>query len=108
MIELTNESITQILSLQERDGFNYIRVGVTGGGCAGFEYVFDSSLDANADDTVIDYGKFSILIDNHSVQYVEGMTLDYVKEGLNSFFKFINPKEASACGCGVSVNFNIC
>ena len=35
------------------------------------------------------------------------MTLDYVKEGLNEFFKFINPKEQSSCGCGVSINFDL-
>ena len=35
------------------------------------------------------------------------MTLDYVKEGLNEVFKFINPKEASSCGCGVSINFDL-
>jgi len=34
------------------------------------------------------------------------MTLDYIKEGLNEFFKFINPNEQSSCGCGVSVQFN--
>ena len=107
MIELTNEAITQILSLQDRDKFNFVRVGVTGGGCAGFEYVFDSSMVFNEDDVVLNYGKFSILIDNHSVQYIEGMTLDFVKEGLNSSFKFINPKEAASRGCGVSVNLNI-
>jgi len=107
MIELTNEAITEIIRLQERDGFKYIRVGVTGGGCAGFEYIFDSSMVHDAHDTIIDYGKFSILIDQDIVPYIEGMTLDYVIEGLNSLFKFMNPKETASCGCGVSVNFTI-
>ena len=107
MIEVTNEAITQILSLQQRDGFNHIRVGVTGGGCAGFEYIFDSSMVPDAHDTIIDYGKFSILIDQDSVPYIQGMTLDYQHEGLNSFFKFINPHETASCGCGVSVNFDV-
>jgi len=106
LIELTDEAITQVLSLQERDKFNYIRVGVTGGGCAGFEYIFDSSLLPDDRDEVIDYGKFGILIDEMSMPYVKGMTLDYVTEGLNSMFKFINPNQTAACGCGVSVSFN--
>ena len=50
--------------------------------------------------------KFSFLIDKNSQPFLEGMTLDYIKEGLNEFFKFINPNEQSACGCGVSVQFN--
>ena len=107
MIEVTNEAITQILSLQQRDGFNHIRVGVTGGGCAGFEYVFDGAMSPNPHDSIIDYGKFSILIDQDSVPYIQGMTLDYQHEGLNSFFKFINPHETASCGCGVSVNFDV-
>ena len=35
------------------------------------------------------------------------MILDYQKEGLNEVFKFINPKETSSCGCGVSINFDL-
>ena len=105
MIELTDNAIKQILWLQEKESFKYIRVGVTGGGCAGFEYLFDSSIDANDDDLKIDYGKFGIIIDPDSIEYVQGMTLDFVKEGLNSMFKFINPNETASCGCGVSIRF---
>ena len=47
------------------------------------------------------------LLDKMSIPYLTGMTLDYVKEGLNEVFKFHNPKEASACGCGVSINFDM-
>ena len=42
-----------------------------------------------------------------SLPYINGMTLDYIKEGLNEVFKFINPKEQSSCGCGVSINFDL-
>lgn len=105
MIELTDNAIQQILELQERDKFNYIRVGVTGGGCAGFEYIFDTSLSPNRDDTILDYGRFKILVDTLSSEKIEGMTLDFVQEGLNRVFKFNNPNQTAACGCGVSVSF---
>ena len=55
----------------------------------------------------LDFGKFGIVMDKVSIPYLNGMTLDYVKEGLNEVFKFINPKEASSCGCGVSINFDM-
>ena len=55
----------------------------------------------------LDYGKFRVLINKISVPYLVGMTLDYQKEGLNEVFKFINPKEQSSCGCGVSINFDL-
>ena len=46
------------------------------------------------------------MLDKESVPYLSGSTLDWVQEGLNEFFKIINPKEVSSCGCGVSIQFN--
>ena len=106
MINITNEAIQQILTLNETENISCIRLGVTGGGCAGFEYVFRSDV-ATDNDTILDFGKFQFCIDQESIPFIEGMTLDYVKEGLNSFFKYINPKETASCGCGVSVNFQL-
>ena len=108
MIEITNEAITKILEKQRKEKFDAIRLGITGGGCAGFEYIFDSCNDI-VDDSLIrlDYGKFAVIIDKISIPYLVGMTLDYQKEGLNEVFKFINPKETSSCGCGVSINFDL-
>ena len=107
LIELTDEAIVKLLEKQEKENFKYIRLGITGGGCVGFEYVFDSTTSKNADDIEIDFGKIQFLIDRLSVPYINGMTLDYRKEGLNEVFKFINPKEEASCGCGVSINFDL-
>ena len=108
MIEITNEAIAKILEKQEKEQFDAIRLGITGGGCAGFEYIFDSCNDVvDTEDVRLDYGKFAVLINKISVPYLVGMTLDYQKEGLNEIFKFINPKETASCGCGVSINFDL-
>ncbi len=108
MIEITNEAISKILEKQRAERFEAIRLGITGGGCAGFEYIFDSCNDSVSDEDIrLDYGKFAVLINKLSVPYLLGMTLDYQKEGLNEVFKFINPKEQSSCGCGVSINFDL-
>ena len=108
MIEITDEAITQLLENQRRDGWKNVRLGITGGGCAGFEYIIDScNHDGDTNDVVIPFGKFNILVDKISVPYLVGMTLDYRKEGLNEVFKFINPKEEASCGCGVSINFDM-
>tara|TARA_R100001510_G_C7586522_1_gene157651 strand:+ start:497 stop:823 length:327 start_codon:yes stop_codon:yes gene_type:complete len=106
-IELTDEAIQKLVQKQAEEQFDYIRIGVTGGGCAGFSYIFASVSNKDDYDIVLDYGKFKFLIDHNSVPYLDGMTIDYVKEGLNEFFKFINDKETTSCGCGVSVNFSI-
>ena len=102
-LEVTNTAIQKLLEKK----VEYVRLGVTGGGCAGFEYVFKDAIIPTDDDLVIDYGKFQFVIDSLSQPYLDGMTLDYVEEGLNEYFKFINPKEKSSCGCGVSVQFDI-
>ena len=69
--------------------------------------MFDSSNDVNEDDIVVDFGQLKFVINKISVPYINGMTLDFVKEGLNEVFKFINPKEKDSCGCGVSINFDL-
>lgn len=108
LIELTDEAITKLLEKKSREGFNFIRLGITGGGCAGFEYIFDSCMDTHeSEDILIDFGELQFCIDKLSVPYLSGMTLDYRKEGLNEVFKFINPKEEASCGCGVSINFDL-
>ena len=108
MIEITNEAIAKILEKQTKEGFSAIRLGITGGGCAGFEYVFDRcNTISDTEDIQLDYGKFGVVINKISVPYLTGMTLDYQKEGLNEVFKFINPKELSSCGCGISINFDL-
>ena len=107
ILEITDEAILKLLEKKEKEQFNYIRLGITGGGCAGFEYIFDSVSDKDDNDIVVDFGKLQFVVDRVSLPYINGMTLDYVKEGLNEVFKFINPKEQSSCGCGVSINFDL-
>ena len=107
LIELTDEAIVKLLEQKEKENFKYIRLGITGGGCAGFEYIFDSVDSVSDDDIVIDFGKLQFVVDKISVPYINGMTLYWRKEGLNEVFKFINPKEKDSCGCGVSINFDL-
>jgi iron-sulfur cluster assembly accessory protein len=107
VLEITDAAIQKILQKQKEERFDYIRLGITGGGCAGFSYVFTTTDVQDSDDIVLDYGKFKVLVDKLSLPYIFGMTLDFVKEGLNEIFKFNNPKEESACGCGVSINFDL-
>mgnify|MGYP001242516965 FL=1 len=107
ILEITDEAIKKLLEKKAQEQFNYIRLGITGGGCAGFEYIFDSVSDKDDNDIVVDFGKLQFVVDRVSLPYINGMTLDYVKEGLNEIFKFKNPKEQSSCGCGVSINFDL-
>jgi iron-sulfur cluster assembly protein len=103
MVEVTDSAIQQLL----KKNVSFIRLGVKGGGCAGYEYFIEDTSDfINISDKLVSYGKFSVVLDKESIPYLSGSTLDWVQEGLNEFFKIINPKEESSCGCGVSIQFN--
>lgn len=101
MIEVSDNAIKKLLEKKVK----YIRLGVTGGGCAGFEYFIEHGEPLTDTDTLVDYGSFSVVVDEMSKSYLSGSTLDWVQEGLNEMFRIINPKEESVCGCGVSVQF---
>lgn len=105
MLELTDAAITEAVSKTQNDGRDTIRIGVTGGGCTGFKYVFRFAGTIHSSDHILDYGKFSIVIDEDSLPLLEEAILDFVQEGLNQSFKIINPKETASCGCGVSISF---
>ena len=105
MIELTDAAILKAIERTSEASRQNIRLGVTGGGCAGYEYIIEYADTPNQNDLVEDYGKFKLVVDKMSLPYLEGATLDWVKDGINEYFKIINPQELSSCGCGVSVQF---
>jgi iron-sulfur cluster assembly accessory protein len=103
MIDVSDSAINQLL----KKDVKFIRLGVKGGGCAGYEYyIEDTTSYINMSDKLENYGKFTVVVDEMSVPFLSGSTLDWVQDGLNEFFKIINPKEESSCGCGVSIQFN--
>tara|TARA_Y100001963_G_scaffold43226_1_gene60573 strand:+ start:2085 stop:2414 length:330 start_codon:yes stop_codon:yes gene_type:complete len=107
-IELTDKAIQKLMEKTCDMGLSHaVRIGITGGGCGGFEYIFDflEHQPAKDDDIVLDYGKFFIHIDPVSAPYLDGLTLDHTRNGLNEGFEFFNPNVKNTCGCGVSVTF---
>ena len=66
MIELTDNAIQQFLLKTEQNGNDSIRVGITGGGCGGYEYIFDYNSTNEPSDQILDFGKFTIHIDSMS------------------------------------------
>lgn len=105
MIELTDDAIKHLLIKTHEMLDPAIRVGITSGGCGGYEYIIEFAESINQDDNILDFDKFIIVIDPDSLPYLKGSSLDYQKEGLNQSFKFANPNVSMACGCGISVHF---
>ena len=101
-IEITKDAQSYIDGLIKKDKFDYFRITVLGGGCAGFQYKFDFDKKKNDDDILIKTNKISVLIDKISLGLINGSKIDYVDELIGSSFKVTNPKASSSCGCGTS------
>ena len=82
-----------------------IRVGLRGGGCTGFSYVFEWAEQPRPTDKVFSAHGVSIVVDPKSYVYLAGMQLDFVRGMMGHGFKFNNPNAKGACGCGESVQF---
>jgi len=104
MIDLTDRAITHIMNNLRSEG-EYVRVGLKPAGCTGFEYIIDWDKDLTEDDMIIDFGKFSVIIDINSQPMIDGSTIDVIQDGINTNVKVINPKEINQWGCGASVQF---
>jgi iron-sulfur cluster assembly protein len=79
-----------------------IRIGVKTTGCSGLAYVLEYADTELPNDLKIESNGCIIFIDPKHIVYFEGMTIDFVKKGLNEGFEFINPNESARCGCGES------
>ena len=106
LVDFTDEALKQVADRLEKNKSKGIHFGLTGGGCAGFSYVFNyADGPAQESDIEIDFGKFKVWMDVMSEMYLAGTLISWKVEGLNEGFEFVNPQEQSACGCGVSVSF---
>lgn len=105
MITLTENAVKQTKQIVIDDKLNSstLRLKVVGGGCAGFQYdlYFEDALPTHMDE-VFENDGVKLLVDPLSLQYVEGVEIDYVKEEFMEGFKINNPNVTATCGCGSS------
>lgn len=93
--ENANNKITTILKSSE-----FIRLYIQGGGCSGFQYMFDVVSEKEEDDIQVPVSR--LLIDPLSYQYIEDSQIDYTSDILGSKFIVNNPQATTTCGCGQS------
>tara|TARA_B100001057_G_scaffold16869_1_gene15755 strand:+ start:281 stop:619 length:339 start_codon:yes stop_codon:yes gene_type:complete len=83
-----------------------LRIAVKGGGCSGFQYVFEIADQVNEDDQVFEKNDCKVIIDKTSLQFLQGAEIDYSEELIGSSFKISNPNASASCGCGTSFSFS--
>ncbi len=102
-INLTERAAQHVRDyLGKQDGMIGLRVGVKPTGCSGYQYVIEAAQQVNEQDTVFESNGVKVITDPQSLRYLAGTELDYVREGLNSGFRFNNPNVQETCGCGES------
>jgi iron-sulfur cluster assembly protein len=104
MVTLTDiaaEKVSQFLAGQEPAESAGLRVGVRGGGCSGFQYALALDEKRDGDQVFEDHG-IRVIVDEASLQYVNGSVVDYKESMMGAGFEVNNPNVVAACGCGSS------
>lgn len=102
-IQLTESAARRIQQQIAKRGSGLgLRVGVKKTGCSGYAYTMDYADDIGADESVFEHHGAKVVVGRAHMDLLEGLTLDFQKQGLNESFKFLNPQAKAYCGCGES------
>ena len=103
-MSLTDGAVRKLRALRADEGNDNLklRVYITGGGCAGFSYGFRFDDAVNEGDTAVERDDVTMVVDELSIQYLAGSTVDYVEGLQGARFVIENPNASSTCGCGSS------
>jgi len=103
MISTTELAAKKIKTNLARRGHGFgIKVGVRTTGCSGLAYVLEYVDELQPGDDVVVHDGFSVVVNKKDQPYLQNLQIDYVRQGLNEGFEFINPNEKDRCGCGES------
>jgi iron-sulfur cluster assembly accessory protein len=95
------EAVRSLLIKRNLDGYA-LRVFVSGGGCSGFQYGMALEANIRPQDLTCEYDGVKVVVDEISIDYLRGASIDYVDDVMGSGFKIENPNAISSCGCGSS------
>lgn len=109
MIKVTPSANHQIGKLCEENNCYAITLNVKGGGCAGFEYDWGTAQveELEKGDFLVECDLGNLAVGSHSLMFLAGSEIDYVKNIFGAQFEIRNPMAKGSCGCGISVNFDI-
>ncbi|XSG83768.1 MAG: HesB/IscA family protein [Methylohalobius sp. ZOD2] len=79
-----------------------LRLGIKRAGCSGYAYLIDYADQVESDDMIFEDRGVKVVIRRDQLDYLDGLEVDFRREGLNEAFQFNNPKAKGTCGCGES------
>lgn len=101
-VELSEAAIAHFDTVAAQKVVNF---GVEGGGCTGFQYSWTITDEVQPDYDITKYDHFTFAVDNISLMYLIGTTVDYETDFTGSRIVVNNPQAVSSCGCGESIGF---
>lgn len=103
-ITVTESAARRIAALkaQEEAANAFLRIAVSGGGCSGFQYGLSFDDTQSPDDHVFERGGVTVVVDDVSLDLLNGAEIDFVEDLMGASFQIRNPNAASSCGCGNS------
>ncbi|GAA6213647.1 iron-sulfur cluster assembly 2 homolog, mitochondrial [Lates japonicus] len=105
-VHLTESCVKRLGEIMEKG--EYLRIHVEGGGCSGFQYKFSVDSNRNEDDRVFEQGGVGIIVDQDSLEFVKGATVDFSQELIRSTFQVLkNPQADHGCSCGSSFSVKL-
>lgn len=102
-ISISERAASHIARYLEKRGKGIgLRLGIKTTGCSGLAYKMEYVDEPRAEDLLFEQHGVKVFVDPESMRYIDGTEVDFVREGLNEGFKFVNPNEKASCGCGES------
>jgi iron-sulfur cluster assembly protein len=102
-VSLTEKAARQVSRQIEKRGKGLgLRLGVKKSGCSGFAYVVDYADDVREGDAIFEQHGVKLIVRTQDLDYLQGLEVDYAREGINEAFRFRNPNVKGTCGCGES------
>ena len=100
--KLSKKALERIKVLLKDEANKFFKISVLGGGCSGFQYEFSFVESPTKNDLIFKDSGINYLIDNVSMDFLNGSTLEYVSELAGAYFKIENPNATANCGFGTS------
>ncbi|XP_051578344.1 iron-sulfur cluster assembly 2 homolog, mitochondrial [Myxocyprinus asiaticus] len=105
-IDLSESCVKRLTEIMDKG--EYLRITVEGGGCSGFQYKFSVDNVRNEDDRVFERNGVGVIIDQDSLEFVKGSTVDFSQELIRSSFQVLkNPQADHGCSCGSSFSIKV-
>ena len=102
-IFLTEKAATQVAKQLTKRGKGIgLKLGVKKSGCSGYAYTLDYADELSDTDQVFEQFGVKLIVNTNDLEFLNGMELDYRREGINEAFQFNNPNVKGLCGCGES------